>query len=118
MDSDWTRRKSDADQYGESLRMNSHQDVAILTGNNKDDPDWAAGGTKSDVYTYFWTHGPPNENGGAYHGSELYYAFHNLPYADTSSNWTETDYAIADIMQSYWVNLIENGNHNGDGLIY
>lgn len=165
--------------YGESLRLNSHQDVAILTGNNKDESgasnsqdytvseyhtdftnmfgnlssrffelypasnasqadamvneyyrdlsrtgtwdwakDWAAGGAKSDVYTYFWTHAPPNGNGGAYHGSELYYAFHTLPYADTSSNWTETDYAIADVMQSYWVNFIKNGNPNGEGLTY
>ncbi|KAL3261236.1 hypothetical protein ABHI18_003939 [Aspergillus niger] len=47
MGSDWTRRKSDADQYGESLRMNSCQDVAILTGNNKDE----SGAIKSDDYT-------------------------------------------------------------------
>ncbi|GFN19995.1 hypothetical protein AtubIFM56815_001609 [Aspergillus tubingensis] len=33
--------------------------------------DWTAGGAKSDVYTYFLTHAPPNGNGGAYHGSEL-----------------------------------------------
>ncbi|PYI05209.1 carboxylesterase [Aspergillus sclerotiicarbonarius CBS 121057] len=165
--------------YGESLRADSHQDVAILTGNNKDESgaeesqaytlseyqtdftnmfgnlstrffelypattadeannmvnefyrdlsrtgtwdwarDWAKGGAQSEVYTYYWTHAPPNGNGGAYHGSELYYAFHTLPYADTTANWTATDYAIADVMQTYWVNFIKTGNPNGPGLTY
>ncbi|KAJ5720188.1 hypothetical protein N7493_007066 [Penicillium malachiteum] len=80
--------------------------------------DWTSGGAKSDVYTYFWTHAPPNGNGGAYHGSELYYAFHSLPYADTSANWTQTDYEIAAKMNSYWANFIKTGSPNGAGLPY
>ncbi|KAL4923080.1 carboxylesterase/lipase family protein [Aspergillus undulatus] len=78
--------------------------------------DWAKGGAQSDVYTYYWTRAPPNGNGGAYHGSELYYAFHTIPYADTTANWTTTDYAIADVMQNYWVNFIKTGDPNGPGL--
>ncbi|OJJ98573.1 hypothetical protein ASPACDRAFT_53400 [Aspergillus aculeatus ATCC 16872] len=169
--------------YGESLRQNSHRDVPILTGNNKDESgaeetqdytlasfktdfdnlfsygtkqnlsarfyelypattadeaddavnefyrdlsrtgtwdwalDWAKGGAQSDVYTYYWTHAPPTEgSGGAFHGSELYYAFHSIPYGATTANWTSTDYAIADRMRAYWANFIKTGNPNGDGL--
>ncbi|PQE19061.1 carboxylesterase protein [Rutstroemia sp. NJR-2017a BBW] len=32
---------------------------------------WYAGGAKSNVYVYYFTHAPPNQTEGAYHGSEL-----------------------------------------------
>ncbi|OBT61241.1 hypothetical protein VE03_09656 [Pseudogymnoascus sp. 23342-1-I1] len=67
-----------------------------------------------NVYTYTWTHAPPGEDRGAYHGSEIPYAFSNL-YA-TDAAWTEEDYEIADRLSDYWVNFISNGNPNGNGL--
>ncbi|OJJ42073.1 hypothetical protein ASPZODRAFT_20799 [Penicilliopsis zonata CBS 506.65] len=68
------------------------------------------------AYTYYWTHAPPGQDEGAYHMSEINYAFNNL-YA-TDKPWTEADYAIADTLSSYWVNFIRTGNPNGGGLPY
>ncbi|KAF7556932.1 hypothetical protein G7Z17_g1055 [Cylindrodendrum hubeiense] len=164
--------------YGESLRLNAHLDVPILTGNNKDESGaavntattvadytadfsemfqnysssflelwpvtddtsagnqtnsffrdlsrvsawlwgnaWAAGGAKSDVYVYYWTHTPAeNPSSGAYHGSELWYTFNNIPYASyDNATWTDEDYEIEEKMAQYWVNFISTGNPNGDG---
>lgn len=66
------------------------------------------------AYTYYWTHAPPGQTAGAYHMSEINYAFNNL--YGTDRPWTAEDYAIADTMSSYWANFISNGNPNGDGL--
>ncbi|MHB8286028.1 MAG: carboxylesterase/lipase family protein, partial [Caulobacteraceae bacterium] len=69
------------------------------------------------VYTYAWTHAPPgtsHDTRGAYHGSEINYAFGNL-YA-TPRPWTDQDRAIADTMSSYWANIIKTGDPNGPGL--
>lgn len=77
--------------------------------------DWYAGGAKSDVFTYFWTHSPPNQTAGAYHGSELWYTFGNLP-TYYNYTWTEQDYQLQKTMGNYWTNFINNGNPNGDGL--
>ncbi|OJJ42202.1 hypothetical protein ASPZODRAFT_137432 [Penicilliopsis zonata CBS 506.65] len=78
--------------------------------------DYNAGGAQSNVYTYFWTHAAPTGSGGAFHGSELYYAFASIPYADTSANWTETDYEVMETMSTYWANFIKHSDPNGDGL--
>ncbi|KAJ5153057.1 uncharacterized protein N7482_009535 [Penicillium canariense] len=82
--------------------------------------DWAAGGAKSNVYTYYWTHTPAeNPSAGAYHGSELWYVFNNIPYSDYSNvTWTVRDYKIQDEMSEYWANFIKTGNPNGNGLTY
>ncbi|KAL1879008.1 hypothetical protein Plec18167_004303 [Paecilomyces lecythidis] len=79
--------------------------------------EWAAGGAKSNVYVYYWTHAPAENRGeGAYHGSELWYTFNNIPYADYSNvTWTAEDYTIEEKMTQYWVNFISTGNPNGDG---
>lgn len=167
--------------YGESLQLNAHTDVPILTGNNKDesgaspDPgfnvstfntefaemfgnlsteffalypanndtqaddsanamfrdlsrvstwtwasDWRSGGAKSNVYTYYFTHAPPNQTSGVYHGAELWYAFNNIPYGyfDDSDPWTTDDYTIEGVMSQYWANFIKTGNPNGGNLTY
>lgn len=78
--------------------------------------DWYAGGATSDVFVYFWTHSPPNQTAGAYHGSELWYTFGNLP-TYYNYTWTEDDYEIQEIMGNYWANFIKNGNPNGAGLV-
>ncbi|KAJ5092720.1 hypothetical protein N7456_008581 [Penicillium angulare] len=82
--------------------------------------DWTAGGAKSDVYTYYWTHTPAEDpSSGAYHGSELWYVFNNIPYTDYSNvTWTPLDYKIQEKMSNYWANFIKTGNPNGDGLTH
>ncbi|KIY48451.1 carboxylesterase [Fistulina hepatica ATCC 64428] len=77
--------------------------------------DWYTGGATENVYTYFWTHAPPGGRG-VYHGSELYYVFNNIPYADTDLDWTEEDYAIEAVMTVYWANFIKTGDPNGGNL--
>lgn len=82
--------------------------------------DWTAGGAKSKVYTYYWTHTPAEDaSAGAYHGSELWYVFNNIPYSDYSNvTWTPRDYQIEEKMSNYWANFIKTGNPNGDGLVH
>lgn len=81
---------------------------------------WGRLWTKADsepVYTYFWTHAPPgpsHDMRGAFHGSEIYYAFDSLDAVDRP--WTAEDHRIAGIMSSYWADIIKNGNPNGPGL--
>ncbi|KAI9731994.1 MAG: hypothetical protein M1834_004445 [Cirrosporium novae-zelandiae] len=80
--------------------------------------DWAAGGAESNVYTYYWPHSPPNQTSGAYHGSELFYVFNNLPYSDPDTPWATEDYTIEERMAGYWANFIKTGNPNGGNLTY
>ncbi|KAH8673455.1 carboxylesterase [Xylariales sp. PMI_506] len=78
---------------------------------------WAQGGGKSPVWTYFWTHAPPGQSQGAFHGSEINYALHNIPWGTDlqgqAINWTAQDYAIQDVMATYWYNFISTGDPNG-----
>lgn len=162
--------------YGETLRLNTHGDMPMMTGNNNDEsgasPDpgltlaefteqfdeqlgnlsstffdlypadndtaandawnnfwrdesrvstwdwaqaWYAGGAKSNVYVYYFTHAPPNQTSGAYHGSELWYAFGNIP-TFYNLTWTAFDYALQAQMSQYWANFIKTGNPNGGNL--
>ena len=81
-------------------------------------------GSRSPVYTYWWTHAPPGSdttnpiepaNGaGAYHGAEKYYLFGNL--YGTDRPWTDEDHAIADTTSSYVANFAATGNPNGRSL--
>ncbi|OBT65905.1 hypothetical protein VE03_05440 [Pseudogymnoascus sp. 23342-1-I1] len=83
--------------------------------------EWAAGGAKSNVYTYFWTHAPPNQTAGAYHGSELWYVFNNMPYGSgdrVPTTWGADDLAIEATMSQYWLNFIKSGDPNGAGLVH
>lgn len=75
----------------------------------------AGNNASSKVYTYYWTHAPPGQSKGAYHMSEIGYAFNNL-YTN-SSPWTSADYMIADKTSSYWANFIRSGDPNGEGLV-
>ncbi|KAF2635990.1 prolyl oligopeptidase-like protein [Massarina eburnea CBS 473.64] len=77
--------------------------------------DWYAGGATSDVFVYFWTHAPPNQTSGAYHGSELWYTFGNLP-TYYNYTWTELDYELQRTMGDYWANFIKGGDPNGGNL--
>ena len=77
---------------------------------------WTRGDDKP-VYTYAWTHAPPgpgHDTRGAFHGSEIYYAFNSLDAVDRP--WTAEDRRIAGTMSSYWANIIATGDPNGPGL--
>ncbi len=69
--------------------------------------------TRSNVYTYFWTHAPPDPRG-ASHSAELRYVFNNLDRFDLP--WTGQDRQAAETMSSYWVNFVTHGDPNGPGL--
>jgi len=75
--------------------------------------DWKKG-VNQPVYTYYWTHRPTGNPGGARHGSEILFVFNNLYLRD--QQWTDEDRKAADIISSYWVNFVTNGNPNGPGL--
>jgi para-nitrobenzyl esterase len=69
------------------------------------------------VYVYYWTHAPPGANhdfSGAYHGSEISYAYNHVRAGE--GPWTADDVRIGDIMSSYWSNFAKTGNPNGPGL--
>jgi len=63
-------------------------------------------------YMYHFT----KENGrlGSWHSGEEVYFYHNIP--DGSALYTEEDRALSDMVSSYMINFIKNGDPNGDGL--
>jgi para-nitrobenzyl esterase len=97
-------------QNNESVRDNSRISTWL----------WGQAWSKGDklpLHTYFWTHampGPSHDMRGAFHGSEMAYAFDSLDALDKP--WTEEDRKIADTMSSYWANIIKTGDPNGAGL--
>jgi para-nitrobenzyl esterase len=81
---------------------------------------WArmTGTGRSKAWLYFFTHVPPNPNSkylGAYHAGEIIYVFNNLRARD--AGYQESDYKLADMMSSYWVNFATSGDPNGQGLV-
>ena len=66
------------------------------------------------VYRYQFT----KENGyyGTYHSGEIIYAYGNLYRSPRQFAYSEEDYALSNIMSSYWLNFIKTGNPNGEGL--
>lgn len=70
---------------------------------------------KGKAYLYYFKRIPPGEpDYGAFHSAEFGYALHTLKFWDRPFN--ETDYALENIMSSYWVNFAKTGNPNGKGL--
>jgi para-nitrobenzyl esterase len=53
---------------------------------------------------------------GAVHSAEIEYALGNLSLNDIYQ-WTELDYQVSDMMQSYFVNFIKTGKPDGENLI-
>jgi carboxylesterase 2 len=77
-----------------------------------------AGGDQSSVFTYFWTHVPPAQTDGAFHGAEMAYVFNNIPYNYPSEPYEDVDYLIQGVVTRYWANFIKTGNPNGGNLTY
>ena len=81
---------------------------------------WAAARrakVRSPIYYYDFEHVMPGAEAvtyGSYHSSELPYVFDTLHTLDRP--WTENDYRVSALMQTYWVNFIKTGNPNGGML--
>ena len=73
---------------------------------------------KSKVYYYYFNKIQPGSSGmralGAYHSSEIAYAYNNLNKVDLP--YTSADRKLSNIMSSYWLNFARTGNPNGSGL--
>lgn len=71
------------------------------------------------VYQYFYAHPRPaldeNSPKGATHSAEIEYAMGNLP-TNLVYTWTDDDYQVSKIFQSYYLNFVKTGNPNGLGL--
>ena len=69
-------------------------------------------GQEKPVYLYCFTKN--NRSLRAYHGGEMPYAYGNL----WRHAWLydESDTALSETMQHYWVNFVKTGNPNGEGL--
>jgi para-nitrobenzyl esterase len=83
------------------------------------------------VFVYHFSHHPPFADGvayqqqnpasalGAYHGSEMAYAYgalDTLNWNGTVRNWTDADRKLSELMSNYWVNFAKTGNPNATGL--
>lgn len=70
------------------------------------------------VYVYRFTRKVPATGEyvkyGAFHTGEVPYAYDNLKFVNRP--WQPVDRKLAEVMSSYWVNLITTGNPNGKGL--
>lgn len=68
------------------------------------------------TYAYYFRQVPPGRNcefRGAYHSSELWYMFDSIREGAAHRDWTESDYRMADIMSTYWMNFVKYGNPTG-----
>lgn len=69
----------------------------------------------SQAYLYYFNVAPPIDNSdylGAYHSSDVPYAFQNI-----GPSFGEAHTAVADAMSDYWVNFATTGDPNGAGLV-
>jgi carboxylesterase type B len=71
----------------------------------------------SKTFTYYYNHplaGAGYDKFGSGAGHEIPYVFHSLFRFDRP--FVQNDYAIEDMMSSYWVNFATTGDPNGKGL--
>jgi len=73
---------------------------------------------KAPVYVYYFARKlpatPEYVKYGAFHTGEVAYVMNNLKFLDRP--WKLVDHQLANLMSSYWVNFVTNGNPNGKGL--
>lgn len=105
---------TDTKEEAEAAVMRAQSDAAFQkylltaasTGDNKD----------HSFYAYYFRQVPPGRNSafkGAYHSSELWYMFDSIREGAAHREWTESDYRMADIMSTYWMNFVKYGNPTG-----
>ncbi len=119
------RYGSDADEFLElypggdeeavtESRLRSGTDQAMTAPMRKWAMTAASSGT-SPVYPYYFTRVQPDadlERFGAYHGSEVMYAYGNLG-ADGDIRYTNADRRLESEMVDYWLNFVAGGDPNG-----
>jgi para-nitrobenzyl esterase len=79
--------------------------------------DMRAKTSKTNGYVYFFDQAipfPGHPEFGAFHTAEAPYVFNSFKMFDRP--WTAGDSLVADMMSSYWVNFVNNGDPNGPGL--
>lgn len=66
-------------------------------------------------YTYSFARIPPSKKQtlGAFHAAEIPFVFGSH---EEILGFSDSDAALTDLMQSYWVNFAKSGNPNGEGL--
>lgn len=70
--------------------------------------------TRYPIYAYLFSHvepGPDSAKFGAFHSSEIPYVFGTLDTAP-QRNFADTDRAVSERLQAYWVNFVRSGNPN------
>jgi para-nitrobenzyl esterase len=76
----------------------------------------------SKAFLYYFSYAPPAPQRdvlGAFHAGEIPYVFNVIPSSDPREagfRYTDHDRRLADRMSSYWVNFVEAGDPNGQGL--
>ncbi len=76
------------------------------------------GAAHQPTYEYQLEHAVPGQEAqGAVHSSDLPYVFGFYPKTgNISGSFGETDYKIADLIETYWTNFAKKGNPNGGTL--
>jgi len=80
---------------------------AQMTENNRD----------HHTFVYYLRQVPPSRNPefrGAYHSADLWYMFNSIHEGAAHRDWTESDYRMADIMSTYWMNFVKYSNPTGE----
>ncbi len=74
--------------------------------------------TGQPVYEYEFDHPIPGQEArGAIHAAELPYVFGYFPNVGMiGGNFTEVDFKLAKLIQTYWTNFARSGDPNGPGL--
>jgi para-nitrobenzyl esterase len=73
---------------------------------------------KHPTYEYQFEHAVPGQEAeGAVHSADLPYVFGYYPKAgNISGKFGDTDYKLAQLIESYWTNFAKRGNPNSEGL--
>jgi para-nitrobenzyl esterase len=104
------------DAYRQHLKAQA--DLA-LEQNRIAGPLLAARNPGSKVYVFYFDHPTPGrdrEYYGAWHSSDIWYAFNSLRNEPGQRQWSPQDFELAEQASSLWANFIKNGDPNGDGL--
>jgi para-nitrobenzyl esterase len=74
--------------------------------------------THHTAYEYELQHAIPGQEAqGAVHSADLPYVFGFYPKSgNISGNFTELDFKLADLIETYWTNFAKTGNPNGSGV--
>ena len=74
--------------------------------------------TKQPTYEYQFEHAIPGQEAeGAVHSSDLPYVFGYYPKSgNIAGKFSDVDFKLAELIETYWTNFAKRGNPNGEGL--